>query len=72
MVVGAGWSDKTKVILKSTQFKFKLSLKLELNLAIIWAVATYFIMKEIYFLLGWCIKVGFGPLGAVLSGEVKG
>ena len=31
-VVG-GWSDKTKVILNSTQFKFKLKLKLELSLA---------------------------------------
>ena len=30
--VGVGWSDKTKVILNSTQFKFKL--KLELSLAI--------------------------------------
>ena len=30
--VGGGWSDKTKVILNSTQFKFKL--KLELSLAI--------------------------------------
>ena len=29
-----GWSDKTKVILNSTQFKFKLKLKLELSLAI--------------------------------------
>ena len=28
-----GWSDKTKVILNSTQFKFKLKLKLELSLA---------------------------------------
>ena len=30
-----GWSDKTKVILNSTQFKFKLKLKFELSLAII-------------------------------------
>ena len=28
-----GWSDKTKVILNSTQFKFKFKLKLELSLA---------------------------------------
>ena len=28
-----GWSDKTKVILNSTQLKFKLKLKLELSLA---------------------------------------
>ena len=34
-VVGGGWSDKTKVILNSTQFKFKLKLKLELSLAIV-------------------------------------
>ena len=34
--VGGEWSDKTKVILNSTQFKFKLKLKskLELSLAI--------------------------------------
>ena len=32
--MGGGWSDKTKVILNSTQFKFKLKLKLELSLAI--------------------------------------
>ena len=32
--MGCGWSDKTKVILNSTQFKFKLKLKLELSLAI--------------------------------------
>ena len=31
VLVGGGWSDKTKVILNSTQFKFKL--KLELSLA---------------------------------------
>ena len=31
--MGGGWSDKTKVILNSTQFKLKL--KLELSLAII-------------------------------------
>ena len=30
--MGGGWSDKTKVILNSTQFKLKL--KLELSLAI--------------------------------------
>ena len=28
-----GWSDKTKVMLNSTQFKLKLKLKLELSLA---------------------------------------
>ena len=32
-VGGVGWSDKTKVILNSTQFKFKLKLKLELSVA---------------------------------------
>ena len=41
-MVGGWWSDKTKVILNSTQFKLKL--KLELSLAImVEIVATNFV-----------------------------
>ena len=39
--MGCGWSDKTKVILNSTQFKFKLKLKLELSLAKIVHIPPY-------------------------------
>ena len=36
-----GWSDKTKVILNSTQFKFKFQLKLELLFSILFLLAGW-------------------------------
>ena len=38
--MGGGWSDKTKVILNSTQFKFKLKQELGLEKITVEIVAT--------------------------------